>query len=125
MKNSIFVIGDGDGIRKKVESYLLSGHLESLGQFSFALTNAISEIAKLAVQNMESKIVFAGGDDICFITTSSNFHKEKIQELIEEFFRKTECSISFGVGENIEEAFLNLRRAKSMGGGCLIMSDLL
>src|SRR5438128_7326278 len=104
MSSSIFVIGDGDEIRKKVESYLLNGYLEQLGGFSSALTEAVREIARLAIQNMESKIVFAGGDDICFITISSNYHEEKMQALMEEFFKRTECSISFGVGRNIEEA---------------------
>ena len=124
MSNSIFVLGDGDGIRKKIESYLLNGDLEQVRDFSSSLTEAVREIARLAIQNMESRIVFAGGDDICFITTSGNYHEEEMQVLLEHFFRRTGCSISFGAGRNIEEAFLNLRRAKSMGGGCLVTSAL-
>jgi hypothetical protein len=124
MSNSIFVLGDGDGIRMKIEAYLLNGNLEQLSDFSSALTQAIREIARLAIQNMEARVVFAGGDDICFITSFSNYHEEEMQVLLEHFFRRTGCSLSFGAGRNIEEAFLNLRRAKSMGGGCLVTSGL-
>ncbi|MGA9767401.1 MAG: hypothetical protein WBV94_00055 [Blastocatellia bacterium] len=108
MIDKIFVIGDGDGIRKRIESYLLSGDLESLGAFSSSLTEAIQEIEYLAASTMNSQIVFAGGDDILFIVTASHYKEEQIRELMNIFSNKTQSTISFGVGPNIETAFINL-----------------
>jgi hypothetical protein len=124
MTEAVFVIGDGDDIRKRIESYLLNGDLERLGAFSLVLTESIREIAQLALSAMESNIIFAGGDDIFFITTLRDYREEKIRALMAEFSRLTECSISFGIGPSVELAFINLRRAKAKGPGSLVVSGL-
>lgn len=61
-----------------------------------------------------------GGDDICFVTAVASFREATLQALMDAFLQKTDCTISFGVGKNIEDAFLNLRRAKALGGGRMI-----
>jgi len=120
MENPIFVLGDGDAIRNKVESYLLKGELERLGEFSLALTEAIFEIKESAISTMGASIVFAGGDDILFMVNSNEYHEEKIKALMEKFSKRTSCSISFGAGANIESAYINLRKAKACGKGILV-----
>ncbi len=124
MTDSVFVMGDGDDIRKRIEFYLLSGDLEHLQAFSTALTEAIQETARLAVSTMESKIVLAGGDDILFVTTLSNYREETLRALMHEFSKRTACHISFGVGPTLESAFINLRLAKAQGRGSVVASGL-
>jgi len=68
--------------------------------------------------------VFAGGDDISFITTLAHYDEKKMRVLMDEFYRRTTCSISFGAGLSVEQAFINLRRAKAIGLGNLITSGL-
>ena len=96
----------------------------------YACTRAINVVGRSApvivdaVLTMEAKIVFAGGDDLFFTTTLTNYREEKLRALMHEFSRRTECYISFGVGPTIEAAFINLRLAKANGQGSLVASSL-
>ena len=124
MIENIFVIGDGDGIRKRIELYLLNKDLERLKAFSSSLTGAIQEIEHLAVSTMNSQIVFAGGDDILFIIAATHYREESIRELMKVFLHRTQSTISFGAGPDIETAYINLRRAKAEGPGSFVSSNL-
>lgn len=109
----IYVLGDGDKIREKVEFYLFNHNLEALTSFSQSLTNAISELADLAVSTMNAKVIIAGGDDVLFLVPRKKYRRELIQKLQEAFRRTTGITISFGIGDTIEEVFINLRKAKT------------
>lgn len=113
MANSVFIIGDGDGIRKNIDRYLFNNELSRLTDFSASLTNSISEIALVAKQTMNAEIIYAGGDDIFFIVDLDDYQESKIQQLMNVFIEKTGCSISFGIGLSVQEAFINLRLAKA------------
>jgi hypothetical protein len=122
MKNPIFIIGDGDGIRRKIEFHLLNGDLNRLAAFSASLTESVSKLAQMAMQKMQAETVFAGGDDIFFIVDLSEYHEEIVRELMDVFTKMTGCSISFGVGLTVQEAFINLRLAKANNSGSLVSS---
>jgi hypothetical protein len=71
----IYVLGDGDKIREKVENYLLNHNLEVLATFSRSLTNAISEIANLAISTMNAQVIVAGGDDILLLVPHNKYQR--------------------------------------------------
>ncbi|MDI6794381.1 MAG: mCpol domain-containing protein [bacterium] len=123
MSNYFFILGDGDDIRRKVEEYLLSGDLRSLGTFSDALKKAIQDIADAVASTMSAEIIFVGGDDILFKTETRSYNEQQLKTLMTRFAARTGTEISFGVGPTIETAYLNLRRAKSHGHGSLINSN--
>ncbi len=120
MNDQLFVLGDGDSIRMKIERLLFSGEFESLTKFSNSLNTTIQNIADKAVFNNSAKIIFAGGDDILFKINVENFDKSVVDEMISEFYLKTGVTISFGVGFTIEDAYINLRRAKARGGNRIV-----
>jgi len=109
----VYVMGDGDKVRERIESYLLNQNLEDLSAFSQSLTDAIDQLRKTASLTMNARVILAGGDDILLSIPRKSYNKVHIQQLQETFHNLTGVTISFGIGKTIEAAYLNLRRAKS------------
>lgn len=121
MKNqSIFVLGDGDNIRETIESLLFSKNFKKLSAVSEQFTEAIKSIKSMAISNMAAEVIMAGGDDVLFILDKKNYARRNIEHLAEFFKTQTGNTMSFGVGETIETAYLNLRKAKASGNNTVI-----
>lgn len=121
MPEVLYALGDADNISRRIEGMLLSNNLQALGEFSAAISTAIQTLGDHANQTMGAEIIFCGGDDILFLVKSEKFSQDQLRALMREFTEKTGSTISFGVGNSAEEAFLNLARAKSAGSGTLIV----
>ena len=111
--NFIYVLGDGNKIREKIEYYLLRNELEDLAAISKGISDAIQALKSFAISTMDAEIIMAGGDDILFRVKYDKYKKEYISQLSEVFQKISSCSISFGTGESIEEAYISLRKSKS------------
>lgn len=68
------------------------------------------------------ELIFSGGDDICISVDAGAYRDDFIHQLMERFSTRTGGTISFGVGESIESAYINLRRAKARGPGVLVVT---
>jgi hypothetical protein len=110
--NAIYILGDGDQVRSKVEYYLFTYQLEDLTSFSQHLIQAVEEVKTLAIVTMKAQVIMAGGDDILLCVHKEDYLVSHIQKLSEVFFDTSGVTISFGVGNTIETAYLNLRKAK-------------
>ena len=119
-KKILFLIGDGDNIRHTVESYLFRHQFEELNKFSEVLSKAILNIKEMIIADMEAKVILAGGDDILFTIHKGTYDKEQVINIMKYFQSHTGCTMSFGVGENIESAYLNLMKAKATGKAKII-----
>lgn len=64
MDDPLFVLGDADRVRERVEKYLLASELSELSKFSNALTLAIGRLARGAEDLMGAETIMAGGDDL-------------------------------------------------------------
>jgi hypothetical protein len=115
----LFVLGDADQVRRRIEGLLLSDNLETLRGLSLSLTEGIQRIAHLAQSEMNASVIFSGGDDILFLVKPVAYSDSRIHEFMSEFRNCTGVTISFGVGRSAEEAYLNLTRAKAAGPGTL------
>ena len=119
-KKYIYIMGDGDNIRNRIEYYLLNSDFDKVTQFSKNLTECIDIIKGLAIRRMNAEIIYAGGDDVLFHIDKNHYQRSYLEEIMDIFLKNTGNTISFGVGENIEVAFLNLRRAKASGKGKIV-----
>lgn len=119
MTSTLYILGDADRVRQRVEGALLSGDLVELGKFSAALTAAITLIARQMVQRLSALAVMAGGDDLLLTVPAGTFDLGILEGLARDFAEQTGCTISFGVGTTVEEAYLHLRMAKASGGGAI------
>lgn len=121
-ESRIFILGDGDDIRHRVELYLLAGNFIELSRFSRSLTDAVTQIKTYVSEAMSAEVVFAGGDDILFLISERRFDRAKLEQAMAKFKLLTGNTISFGVGKSVEAAYLNLRKAKAEGKGVIVES---
>jgi hypothetical protein len=112
-QDNLFIFGDGDRVRERIEGLLFSNDLEALSNFSSSLSNAILLLAKRLSENMGAQVLMAAGDDLLVLLPKENYSRDKLEELAQHYRDQIGSSISFGVGPSIENAYLNLRRAKS------------
>src|SRR2546421_5047236 len=113
LQKYIYVLGDGNKIRDHIEYYLLRNELENLANLSKGISNAIQALKSFAISLMDAEVIMAEGDDILFRVEYTKYKHEHIQQLSEIFQKTSSCSISFGIGESVEEAYINLRKSKS------------
>jgi hypothetical protein len=125
LSQKLFVLGDADQVRRRIEALLFAGNLEELGRLSRKIGDAIQAFGARAQSSMKAHVVFAGGDELLFLVSSSLYSEATVYELISEFQLATSLSISVGVGNSAEEAYLNLARAKAMGPGSLRADQVL
>lgn len=119
MSDNIFILGDADRVREKIESALFRGDLAQISKLSENLTESISVLVKYLEEMVGARTIMAGGDDVLFEISKENYDESILNEAAVYFTVNSGCSISFGVAETIENAYLNLRKAKSTGGGCV------
>lgn len=113
MTTHIYLLGDADRVRDGIDQRLLRGQLEELRSFSSALTSALAVLVEAFRKEMQAEVIMAGGDDVLLRVLATSYSVERHLELSKQFFESTGCRISFGVSEDIQTAYLNLRRAKS------------
>jgi minimal CRISPR polymerase domain len=116
----VFVLGDGDKIRQRVESLLLSGELAALRCLSVSITSAIAQLAHTAKAAMDAEVIVAGGDDLVLRVPKESFDQNTLASMAAFFMEQTGCGMSFGVGPDLDTAYLNLRRAKARGGATTV-----
>jgi len=120
LQTQLFVLGDGDRVQSMIDSALFGGDLSRVQALSASLTLAMHELAEIVRRNNGWHLVFSGGDDICVTVEPWAYREDLIRALMCQFNERTGGSISFGVGESIETAYINLRRAKARGSGVLV-----
>lgn len=118
----VYIFGDADQIRRRIEAYLFSQNLVGLREFSESLTHAIADLCK-AAKRFGGEVIFAGGDDILFRIPLNKLNLDDIRKCMEIFHEKTGSTISVGVGATPEEAFVHLAKAKASGLGTLYFKN--
>jgi hypothetical protein len=119
----LFVFGDGDRVRQAVDRFLLARDVSGLRVFSASMVAAISQMGEWAKTTLDADVLMAGGDDILFSCCEHKISVGVLAKLSSTFREATGCTMSFGVGLTLEVAYLNLRRAKSRGGGAVVGAD--
>jgi hypothetical protein len=119
----LLILGDGDRVRLQLEKRLLAGTLEEVSTFSAALTAGVSSLAADARAQLGAVVIMAGGDDVLLEVKSEAFSVATLETLSKKFLQATGCSISFGVGPDVERAYLCLRKAKASGGGVIVVAE--
>ena len=114
MKNIIYIKLDADNVGDSIELALLNNNVEE----AIRIHNLIQEnIRKLdnIINDYGFNILMTGCDDILFCIDCDLFEETNLIELMNFFNRNTSFSLSIGVGISLNEALLNLRKAKLSG----------
>jgi len=122
MTSDLYILGDVDRVRERIERHLLAGKLDALKQFSDTLTAEVGALARRIHKAFSADIIMAGGDDVLFCVPQDRYSKTDLETIAQQFASESGCTISFGVAADITTAYVNLRRAKSSGGNVIIDS---
>lgn len=120
---TLYALGDGDRVRAMIDNALLGGNLDDVKERSLKLTRAMQVLSDLVRQHPGWQVVFAGGDDICLTIEQRAYDEAIVRGLMQQFQELTGGTMSFGVGASMENAYLNLRRAKARGGNILVATE--
>lgn len=121
---TLFVLGDGDKVRQRLDALLFTGKLEDLKELSRAISEAVLTVAQAAASAMGGEIVVAGGDDLLLRIPADQLNLRLLEQLRRSFHDRTGCcTMSMGAAPDVERAYLNLRRAKAQGGDTLVASE--
>ena len=119
---TIICLGDGDNIGDGIECSLLSGSLELAAQISYSVKSTLEEISLLFREELDAELIYIGGDNICFQTTSKEQLVSVLSDGMRIFLSRTGRTMSFGAGNSSVEALLSLRKAKVTGKGKIVLS---
>lgn len=108
----VFVLGDGNQIRVKIESHLFKNELRKVKEISENIISAINQLKNIAIKDLDAEIIIAGGDDLLITVNKRKYDRNVLKKMSRTFQELTECSFAFGVGETIEIAHSNLNKAK-------------
>ncbi len=112
----IFVAIDGDNVGSRLEYYMLTNQLIDLKKFSLSFNDAIQWLQEALIVQFRAEIIFMGGDNLLAVLNHNIPNiKGRLEEIREEFFSHTGCTLSIGVGENTKDAYLGLKLAKVSG----------
>jgi GTP cyclohydrolase III len=70
---------------------------------------------KELVNSFDVKVVFYGGDNLLASVSLDKFEKEILEKLRFEFFKRSDSTLSIGLGESPQQAYLALKLAKTNG----------
>ena len=109
----MYISIDGNDIGKRLEGLILSDNLEELQTFSSRITFLVDTIEKYIIKQ-GGKCFLSGGDNILAFLP-----EEKVHETVKyvNSLKKEEISFSIGIGDDVIDAYLALKYAKSMKKG--------
>jgi len=105
---------DGDKVGNSIRSLLLSDRIEAAKDLSQNINRVILEIEEKLSNQKGLQVVIAGGDDI-LVEYDPEVCSQNTVEFIPTLFKKeTGISMSFGIGNSIDESIEKLDIAKRM-----------
>lgn len=113
MDSFIYAICDGDNIRQRMESELLYGDLDGCRRVSESIVAGMEAIRNFASENIGWEVIFLGGDDALIQVDLDKYSPNSLREMANVFQTTSGSSLSIGAGRSLQEAYINLRRAKT------------
>lgn len=113
--NTLFIRLDCDNVGDKIEMALYNNEPEEAQKISDIIKLNIGWFTEQILDVFNAKILLIGSDDILFTIEKESFNLQKLDFLRIEFYKKSQISISIGIGNNIRESLTNLHIAKVSG----------
>lgn len=110
-----FIAVDGDNVGSHLEYFAITNNVEALKTFSQKFNSAMDWFEKELVNSFNVKVVFYGGDNLLASVSLDKFEKEILEKLRFEFFKRSDSTLSIGLGESPQQAYLALKLAKTNG----------
>lgn len=111
----MFAFFDGDDIGPKLEILLIENKLQEASLFSESINIAMKEIESFLIKTKNIRVHILGGDDVLVEYDQSVDENFLVSEINNIFKARTGCTMSCGIGENLNQAIWNLHKAKLFG----------
>jgi len=112
---TFFIAIDGDNVGSHLEYFAITNNIEALKAFSAKFNSAMDWFEQELVKYFDAKVIFYGGDNLLASVSSDRFAKDSLEGLRLEFFRRSKSTLSIGLGESPQQAYLALKLAKTNG----------
>ncbi len=111
MDKMVFIRLDGDRIGDSIELALFNGEYEKAQN----IHNSVQQALLLLIETIHAvdtaKVLLRGADDVLFCLNAGNYEASLIECLREIFTLHTSFTLSFGIGDNIQDALVGLHLA--------------
>lgn len=115
MVNKKFIRLDGDNIGDKIELSLLNEEYIKAQSIHNKVQSSLKLIRNKINENAKMEIIMFGSDDILFYVEMDFDYINFLEQIMKDFFKETNCTISIGIGNTIINSIYNLRKAKLSG----------
>ncbi len=115
MYNYYYLRIDCDNVGDKIELALYNEDPESAQKISDIIKENISWLIDELTLKFNAKILLIGSDDILCEIKNESFNFEVLQNIHLEFYKKTNITLSVGIGNSIINSLINLKIAKISG----------
>ena len=105
---------DVDQVGDRLELYLLGEDVEGARMFQDQIQDSMRWL-RHALEQIGCELLYSGCDDVLFQIQAGGYQHSAVEQLREQFSRRTGCTLSYGFGGTISEALRNLRVAKLSG----------
>lgn len=109
----IYIIGDGDDVRKHIDRLILSKKFDELRSLSLKIDSEIKELCKIIRNELNADIIYSNGDGFLAIVNEAKNLDEISKKWQNSFYDSCGISLSIGFGPTIESALIELKWAKS------------
>lgn len=113
----IYLAVDGDDVGHRLEYLMLMNEREAITKFSKTFLEAMIWLENKLVKDFDALIVFTGGDNL--LASLNDLPTEVIEALRSEFAKRSNTTLSIGLGENPRQAYFALKLAKTSGKNCI------
>ncbi len=111
--NHIYIIGDGDDVRKHIDKLMLSNDFEALSLLSDKIDSSIKTLCSDMKEVLSADIIYSNGDGFLAIVKNDIGVDDFLRKKGQQFWNLCGINLSFGIGETIEECLIDLKRSKA------------
>jgi GTP cyclohydrolase III len=111
----IFVAVDGDNVGSRLEYFAITNNVNVLIEFSRQFNETMNWFEHELVTIFGANVIFCGGDNLLARIVADSPPIESLEKLRAEFSKRTESTLSIGLGDNPQQAYLALKLAKTNG----------
>lgn len=115
---------DGDNIGNAINNLFSNGRIKEAQGVSESIKSALFKIERFVHSTPGVDLIIAGGDDIFVKYESGKHGLELIEKIADMFYQQTGLTMSYGVGETVEESISNLIIKKQQNKGVIGVSEM-
>jgi hypothetical protein len=113
--HNLYIRIDCDNVGDKIELALYNNDAQSAQKISDTIKDNIKWFVEKIINNLKAEVLLIGSDDILYKTNEELYDLNELENLRQEFYKRTNITLSIGIGHSISQSLVNLNIAKISG----------